>query len=132
MTGVGVTVGVAVLEGVAGTGVKVARRVAVGRAVVVAVAVSVESAAAAGVGTGIRRPQPLSSKASHSRTPIRRIIRIPRLRPREQNFAKPLLSLAARIVTKEGPKVKRWPSGLTGVISDVIIRRYSREDKDDE
>jgi len=88
---------VGVLEGVAGTGVKVAWRVTVGRAV--AVAVAVVSATTVGVGTGIRRPQPPSSTASHSRAPIRRIAEILRPRAGGRDLDKPLLSFAVRIVT---------------------------------
>jgi hypothetical protein len=67
--GVGVTVGVGVLDGVAGTGVKVARRVAVGLGV--SVAVGETPATAVAVGGWRIWPQPamtrLARAISHTR-----------------------------------------------------------------
>ena len=60
MIGVGVTVGVGVLDGVAGIGVRVARRVAVGLGV--SLGMTGISTRAVGVGGSSSRPQPLSSK----------------------------------------------------------------------
>ena len=72
-----------------------------------------------------------SPRPTERRIVIRReqspIGRIPGPRAGETQFRKPLLSFAVRIVTKEGPKVKRWPSGLTGAISGAIIRRSFQE-----
>ncbi len=73
MIGVGVTVGSGVAEGVAGTGVKVARRVAVGQGVVVGG--TVIPATTVGVAGCRMRPHPVivrqAASASHARATMR-------------------------------------------------------------
>lgn len=112
MIGVGVTVGVGVSEGVAGTGVKVARRVAVGLGV--SAGATVASTTPVGAGGWRMRPQPPSARlleiisqaagtARCNALPTHRIhVLLNGLLPRLAYAA------AGRIVAKEGGKVKRY------------------------
>jgi hypothetical protein len=112
MMGVGVTVGVGVSEGVAGTGVNVARRVAVGLGV--SVGGDVTSTPRVGAGGWRRRPQPLNAKvhditsqaAGTARCNVRPSHRISVLLKRPLPWL--TCPVAGQILAKEGGKVKRY------------------------
>ena len=112
MIGVGVTVGVGVSEGVAGTGVNVARRVAVGLGV--SVGATVASTTLVGAGGWSMRPQPPSARlleitsqaAGTNRCNTPPTHRIPILL--KGLLPRPAFAAAGRIVAKEGGKVKQY------------------------
>jgi hypothetical protein len=119
MIGVGVTVGVGVSEGVAGTGVNVARRVAVGLGVWVGAAVT--STPRVGAGGRRMRPQPLNTRVHNITTRVHDItsqtagtarcgtLPTHRISVLLKGPLPRLASAAAgQIVAKEGVKVKRY------------------------
>lgn len=127
MIGVGVTVGSGVADGVAGTGVNVARLVAVGQAVLVGITVTPATAVA--VGDCRMRPHPpavrLTMSARHTRAAARCsfIHRLRNTGKRNRSLPELVLATAGPIVAKERGKVKRCGSSLTPTITGAIIGR---------
>ena len=127
MIGVGVNVGSGVADGVAGTGVKVARLVAVGQGVLVGITVAPATVVA--VGDCRMRPHPpivrpttiiRQSSVAARFFPIRRLRNTTRS---NRSLPKLVLATAAPIVTKVRRKVKHCELGLTPSITGAIIQR---------